>query len=65
MQKNNYNLGGEQSGHIIIGQYTSTGDGILAALKILEILSNQNFKASRLFDLYNKFPQLKKNIEIK
>ena len=65
MQKNNYNLGGEQSGHIIIGQYTSTGDGILAALKILEILSNQNFKANKLFNLYKKFPQIKKNIKIK
>ena len=65
MQKNNYNLGGEQSGHIIIGQYMSTGDGILAALKILEILVNQNFKASKLFDLYRKYPQIKTNIGIK
>ena len=65
MQKHNYNLGGEQSGHIIIGQYTSTGDGILAALKILEILSNQNSKASKLFNLYKKFPQIKTNIRIK
>ena len=65
MQKHNYNLGGEQSGHIIIGQYTSTGDGILAALKILEILSNQNSKASKLFNLYKKFPQIKSNIRIK
>jgi len=65
MQRNNYNLGGEQSGHIIIGQYMSTGDGILAALKILEILSNQNFKASKLFNLYKKFPQIKNDIKIK
>ena len=65
MQKNNYNLGGEQSGHIIIGQYTSTGDGILAALKILEILCNQKYKASKLFNLYKKFPQIKNNIKIK
>jgi len=65
MKKNNYSLGGEQSGHIIIGRYTSTGDGILAALKILEILVNQNFKASKLFDLYRKYPQIKTNIGIK
>ena len=38
MQKNNYNLGGEQSGHIILGKYMSTGDGILAALHFLSIL---------------------------
>ena len=65
MKKNNYNLGGEQSGHIIIGKNPTTGDGILAALKILEILSNQNFKANKLFNLYKKFPQIKSNIKIK
>ncbi len=65
MQKNNYNLGGEQSGHIIIGQYMSTGDGILAALKILEIFSNKNLKSSKLFNLYKKFPQIKTDIQIK
>jgi len=37
MQKQKYSLGGEQSGHIILGNYLGTGDGILAALKILEI----------------------------
>ena len=42
MQKNKYSLGGEQSGHIILGQYLSTGDGILAALKVVELLSNNN-----------------------
>ena len=65
MQKNNYNLGGEQSGHIILGQYMNTGDGILAALKIVEILSNQKLKASKLFNLYKKIPQIKNNITIK
>ena len=65
MQKNNYTLGGEQSGHIILGQYMNTGDGILAALKITEFLSNQNLKASKIFDLYQTYPQIKKNIYIK
>ena len=65
MQKNNFNLGGEQSGHIILGQYMTTGDGILAALKILEYLSKQNIIASKLFDLYETYPQLKNNIYIK
>ena len=64
MQRNNYNLGGEQSGHIILGEYMSTGDGILAALKVVEILSTQNVKASKLFNLYQKFPQIKSNIKI-
>ena len=65
MMKNNYILGGEQSGHIILGQYMNTGDGILAALKITEILSGENVKASKLFKLYKKFPQIKHNLKIK
>ena len=64
MIKHNYILGGEQSGHIILGQYMNTGDGILAALKITEILSKENVKASKLFNLYKKFSQIKHNIEI-
>ena len=65
MQKNNFNLGGEQSGHIILGQYMNTGDGILAALKITEFLSSKNTKASKLFDLYESYFQIKSNIQIK
>ena len=64
MNKKNLSLGGEQSGHIILGQYMNTGDGILAALKIVEMLSNQNLKASNLFNLYEKYPQIKTNIKI-
>ena len=48
MQKNRYNLGGEQSGHIILGNYMSTGDGILTALKIIEIFANEKIKASKV-----------------
>jgi phosphoglucosamine mutase len=65
MKKNKLNLGGEQSGHIILGQYMSTGDGILAALKITEFLSNKNIKTSEMFNLYETYPQIKNNIVIK
>jgi len=65
MQKKSYNLGGEQSGHIILGNYLNTGDGILAALKIIEIMSLTKKKASKLFDLYKQFPQIKINLPIK
>jgi len=65
MQKNNYSLGGEQSGHIILGQYIGTGDGILAALQVVELLSLKNIKASSLFHLYEQYPQIKNNIIIK
>ena len=65
MKKHKYSLGGEQSGHIILGNYLGTGDGILAALKILEIFYFKKIKASKLFDLYDKYPQIKINIPIK
>ena len=65
MNKKNYNLGGEQSGHIIIGDYMKTGDGIIAALKITEFLNKKISKASKLFDLYEDYPQIKFNIVLK
>jgi len=65
MQKNSYTLGGEQSGHIILGNYLKTGDGILAALKIIEIMSLSTIKASGLFDLYKQTPQIQINLPIK
>ena len=65
MQKNSYTLGGEQSGHIILGNYLKTGDGILAALKIIEIMSLSKMKASKLFNLYKQTPQIQINLPIK
>ena len=65
MRKKNLNLGGEQSGHIILGQYMGTGDGILAALKITEFLCNQNNSSSKVFNLYDTYPQIKNDIPIK
>jgi phosphoglucosamine mutase len=41
MKKSGYNFGGEQSGHIVLGDYSTTGDGLIAALQVLEILSAQ------------------------
>ena len=65
MQKNSYTLGGEQSGHIILGNFMNTGDGILAAIKIIEIMSLSKMKASRLFNLYKQTPQIQINLPIK
>ena len=65
MKKNQSLLGGEQSGHIILSDYSNTGDGILAALKIVEILSIAKLKASNVFQLYKSFPQIKINISYK
>ena len=64
MQKNNFNLGGEQSGHIILGKFATTGDGLLVALEVLFSLRKGN-KASNFFDTFKKTPQILENIEVK
>jgi len=64
MQKNNFNLGGEQSGHIILGKFATTGDGLLVALEVLFSLRKGN-KASNFFKTFKKMPQILKNIEVK
>ena len=65
MKKSKSMIGGEQSGHIILAEYANTGDGILAALKITEILISNKNKASKLFDLYDDFAQEKINLRYK
>jgi phosphoglucosamine mutase len=65
MKKNKSFLGGEQSGHIILSDFSKTGDGILAALKITEIISIIKKPASSIFNLYDNFPQIKVNISYK
>ena len=64
MQKNKFNLGGEQSGHIILGKFATTGDGLLVALESLFAL-RKGKRASEFFENFNKTPQLLKNIEVK
>jgi phosphoglucosamine mutase len=64
MQKNNFNLGGEQSGHIILGKFATTGDGLLVALEVLFAL-RKGRKASDFFNKFIKTPQILKNIEVK
>ena len=65
MKKSKSIIGGEQSGHIILSEYSNTGDGILAALKITEILTLNKKKPSELFALYNDFAQEKINLNYK
>ena len=64
MQKNKFNLGGEQSGHIILGNFATTGDGLLVALEILFSMRKGN-KASELFKNFIPTPQLLENVEVK
>ena len=64
MQKNNFNLGGEQSGHIILGKFATTGDGLLVALEVLFAI-RKGKKASIFFDKFKKTPQTLENILVK
>ena len=64
MKKNNFNLGGEQSGHIILGKFATTGDGLLVALEALFAI-RKGRKASNFFNTFQKTPQILKNIEVK
>jgi phosphoglucosamine mutase len=64
MLKNNFNLGGEQSGHIILGKFATTGDGLLVALEIMFALKKGK-KASVFFNTFKKVPQILENIEVK
>ena len=64
MKKNNFNLGGEQSGHIILGKFATTGDGLLVALEALFAI-RKGRKASSFFNKFKKTPQILKNIQVK
>ena len=64
MKKYNFNLGGEQSGHIILGKFATTGDGLLVALEALFAL-RKGKKASEFFDKFQKIPQILVNIDVK
>ncbi|MDC0402677.1 phosphoglucosamine mutase [Candidatus Pelagibacter sp.] len=64
MQKYKFNLGGEQSGHIILGKYATTGDGLLVALETVKAL-NGKMKASIFFNVFKKTPQILENIKCK
>ena len=64
MKKRRYNLGGEQSGHIILGKFATTGDGLLVALEVLFSL-RKGKKASTLLNVFKPVPQILENITVK
>ena len=64
MKKNDINLGGEQSGHIILGKFATTGDGLLVALEVLFSL-RKGKKASKIFNVYKSVPQKLINVIVK
>ena len=65
MQKNDYCLGGEQSGHIIIKKYATTGDGLLTAIMLSEEICDTKQKLSQLTENLKLYPQFTLNIQVK
>ena len=63
MKKFNFNLGGEQSGHIILGKFATTGDGLMVALEVLFSL-RKGKKASNLLNVFEPLPQILENITV-
>jgi phosphoglucosamine mutase len=62
MREKGYNVGGEQSGHIILTDYATTGDGLVAGLQVLAALVETGRPASEMLNLFEPFPQLLKNV---
>ena len=65
MLRNGYNLGGEQSGHMIFRDYSSTGDGLVAALQLLRIMKAQDAPLSKLAQCWTRYPQLVTNVRVR
>jgi phosphoglucosamine mutase len=63
MRNNNCNLGGEQSGHIILSNYSTTGDGMVAALQVLAALVETGKKMSELVSVFKEYPQIVRNVK--
>ena len=64
MRRDGFNLGGEQSGRIILSDYSTTGDGLVAALQVLAALVDSGKPASQVLRLFQPLPQLLKNIRV-
>lgn len=64
MVKNHYVLGGEQSGHIIFSRYATTGDGVLTAIMLMEVMTEEKKSLSLLSGGMKKYPQILKNVRV-
>ncbi len=64
MRQNGFNLGGEQSGHIILSDYNTTGDGLVAALQLLSVVKRQSKPVSRVCHRFEPSPQVLKSVKV-
>jgi phosphoglucosamine mutase len=62
MRTHGYNVGGEPSGHIILSDYTTTGDGLIAALQVLAVVKRGDKPVSELCHRFEPLPQVLKNV---
>jgi phosphoglucosamine mutase len=65
MREHGYNLGGEQSGHMILSDFSTTGDGLVAALQVLAMVKKLNRPVSEVCHLFDPLPQILKNVRYK
>jgi phosphoglucosamine mutase len=65
MREHGYNVGGEQSGHIILSDFTTTGDGLIAALQVLAVIRREGRPASEVCHRFDPVPQVMKNFRYK
>ncbi len=62
MRQHGYNVGGEQSGHIVLSDYSTTGDGLVAALQVLAVVAAEGKPVSEICNLFEPLPQILKNV---
>ncbi|MCE9521515.1 MAG: phosphoglucosamine mutase [Alphaproteobacteria bacterium] len=62
MREHGFNVGGEQSGHLVLSDFATTGDGLIAALQVLSVLAESKQKASAAVHLFEPLPQILKNV---
>ncbi len=65
MREGGYNVGGEQSGHIILSDHTTTGDGLVAAMQVLSVLQKKRKPVSEVCHLFEPLPQILKNVRVR
>ncbi|MEA2903391.1 MAG: phosphoglucosamine mutase [Alphaproteobacteria bacterium] len=65
MRQHGFNVGGEQSGHIILSDYTTTGDGFVAALQVLAVVKKRELPVSKVCHRFDALPQVLKNVRYK
>jgi phosphoglucosamine mutase len=65
MRQHGYNVGGEQSGHIVLSDYSTTGDGLVTALQILAVIAQNGKPVSEICNRFEPLPQILKNVRYK